>query len=370
MKKSNIALALITALCTLVIAGGLSACSASQNTTSTTSNTTRTVTDAIGRTVTIPATVKTVAVNGFAARMVVYAGGADKLVGVSDSDKSQAAAMPYALTNYSHFSTLPSVCTGGASNSIYGESLISLSPDVIISTDTDVSASNELQEKTGIPVIVIDQNTLFGDSTYNSLALLGEILGTSAHTNELIAAMKSWQQDLNARTADIPDNEKPTVYAGAVSFKGAHGFEGTYAQFAPFIAINAKNVVDTTGMSGALIVDLEKVATWNPAYIFVNPQNMSLVNQGYAANPDFYNNLQAVQNGNVYSQPAYNSNGTNLELAIADAYYAGKVLYPTQFADIDIDQKADEIFKLFLGTTYIETLNNAGLGFTRLTIGS
>ena len=38
--------------------------------------------------------------------------------------------------------------------------------------------------------------------------------------------------------------------------------------------------------------------------------------------------------------PYYN----NIETALADIYYVGKVLYPEQFADIDPVEKADEIY--------------------------
>lgn len=331
---------------------------------------TRTVTDAIGRTVEIPTTVNTAAIDGYATRMVVYAGAADKLVGVSDADKTDAVGMPFQYTNKETFDSLPSTSAGGAKNMAYEEEIATLSPDIIISTESDVGVNDELQEKTGVPVIVVAQNNVFGDDTYQSLSLLGEVFGTTSRTDEVIAALKGWQDDLNGRTKDIPDSSKPTCYSGAVSFKGAHGFEGTYANYMPFVAVHTKNVVDETGQDGALIVDLEKVAAWNPDYIFLNPQNMDLVKQGYASNPDFYNNLKAVQSGNIYSQPSYNYCGTNLELAVADAYYAGKVLYPDRFADVDMDKQADSIFQTMLGTTYLQTLEDAGMGFNKLTVGA
>ncbi|MEF2656085.1 MAG: iron ABC transporter substrate-binding protein [Eggerthellaceae bacterium] len=357
--------AAITMLSCLAIA--LAGCSVSVPSNA---SSTRTVTDAIGRTVELPETVKSAAIDGYATRMVVYAGAADKLVGVSDMDKKDAVGMPYQYANKEAFSKLPSTSAGGSKNIAYEEEIAKLSPDVIVSTETDAGTNDELQEKTGVPVIVISQNDVFGEDTYQSLSMLGEVFGTKDHTDKVVSAMKEWQKDLNDRTKDIPDSSKPTCYSGAVSFKGPHGFEGTYAKYMPFVAVNAKNVVDETEQAGAMIIDLEKVAAWNPDYIFLNPQNMQLVNQGYEFNPDFYNNLKAVQNGNVYSQPSYNYNGTNLELAVADAYYAGKVIYPDQFTDVDMDEQADKIFQTLLGASYLQTLKDAGLGFNKLTIGA
>jgi len=368
MKK--IILSTMLAAVLACAACALSACSGSAADSAASQPTTRTITDAIGRTVEVPTDVHTAAIDGFATRMVVYAGAADKLVGVADIDKTDAVAMPYQYTNKDAFDSLPSSSAGGAKNTAYEEEIIQLAPDVIISTETDASVNDDLQEKTGVPVVVVTQSDVFGDATYASLSLLGQIFGTSDHTDQVVAALKGWQQDLADRTKDIPDASKPTCYSGAVSFKGAHGFEGTYANYMPFVAIGAKNVVDETGQNGALIIDLEKVAVWNPDYIFLNPQNMNLVNQSYASNPDFYNELKAVQSGNVYSQPSFNYNGTNMELAVADAYYAGKVLYPQKFADVDMDKQADEIFQTMLGTTYMQQLKDAGLGFNKLTIGA
>ena len=174
---------------------------------------------------------------------------------------------------------------------------------------------------------------------------------------------------MNDRTKDIPDAAKPSVYAGAVSFRGGHGIEGTCGAYPPFTAVNAKNVVDSTGKTGEMLIDREKITEWDPDIIFLNPSNMNLVNEDYKKNKNFYENLSAVKNGRVYSQVSYNYNWTNVEIAIADAYYAGCIIYPERFADIDFNEKAQEIFKTMLGQTYLEVLDNAGIGFGPVIIG-
>ena len=57
----------------------------------------------------------------------------------------------------------------------------------------------------------------------------------------------------------------------------------------------------------------------------------------------------AVQTGWVYAQLPYNYYKTNIDTALADAYYLGTILYPAAFADVDPVQKADEIYKALLG---------------------
>lgn len=375
MKMKNIfALVLAMALLLALFAG----CSPGSNVSSTapsatasasTEAATRTITDMLGRTVEIPGVIETVAVAGSSARILTYAGCADKLVGVTDMDKKADAGMPYTIVNKEKFAALTSVGAGGAKDTQYDEALVTLNPDVIFANYLDAEAATELQEKTNIPVVGLQYDGIFSDSVYTALELVGEVMGNQARCATVIDGMKAYQKDLNDRTKDIADADKPTVYAGAVSFKGGHGIEGTYGQYPPFVAINAKNVVDETGEKSALIIDKEKIVVWNPEIIFLTPLNMNLVNEDYATNPNFYDNLSAVKSGNVYSQVSYNYNGTNIEVAIVDAYYAGAVIYPEAFADVDFEKKADEIFTLMLGQTYLQQLKDSGNDFGKITIG-
>lgn len=146
----------------------------------------RTITDDQGRSVEVPAAVTKIAVTGFGARAVTYAGAVDRLVGVSDRDKSEVnAALPFAKANLDFLSTLPSVCTGGAQDTVYEEQMLLLAPDVIISTTTDPAANDELQTKMATPVVYIGMNDsdIFEESFYKSLSLLGGIFGTTSWTD-------------------------------------------------------------------------------------------------------------------------------------------------------------------------------------------
>lgn len=154
-----------------------------------------------------------------------------------------------------------------------------------------------------------------------------------------------------------------------VSFKGAHGFEGTEACYGPFELIHANNLANTTDQTGAFDIDLEQVLTWDPEIIFLDFNGMSLINEDYADNPDYYQNLTAVKEGKVYSQISFRSSASNLETALADAYYAACIMYPEQFSDIDPVEKAGEIFTALLGTNPYEDLKEAGYEFRQITIG-
>jgi iron complex transport system substrate-binding protein len=328
----------------------------------------RVITDILGRQVELPVQVSRIAAIGGAARILTYAGCADRLVGVTEMDQSNVAAMPYSVVNAAHFQTIATVGTGGSNDTVYVEELVTLAPDVIFAM-TDIDTVNDVQNQTGIPVVAVYPTELFDASLFDSLTLIGDIMGTRERCDAVVAYIKGCQQDLIDRTKDIPEEQKPTVYAGAVSFRGAHGFEGTYGAYPPFDAIGAVNVVDETGQTGALLIDLEKVLVWDPDIIFLNPANMNLVNEDYVVNGSFYESLTAVQNGAVYSQISYNYNWTNIEIAIADTYYAGKIIFPDAFADVDPVEKADEIFQALLGQPFYQQLADAGYTFGTMTIG-
>ena len=154
------------------------------------------------------------------------------------------------------------------------------------------------------------------------------------------------------------------MYVSGVSFKGAHGFEGTEAGYAPLAALKGNNIADATGNSGAFDMDIEQVLKVDPDYIFVDTSNLDLVKQQYAENPAFYNSLTAVKENRVFSQISFRFCATNVELALADMYYMATVIYPEAFADVDPVEKANEIFKMFLGADdFYSTLNEAGYSF-------
>ena len=68
-------------------------------------------------------------------------------------------------------------------------------------------------------------------------------------------------------------------------------------------------------------------------------------------------------------QISFRSSASNLETALADAYYAGTVIYPEQFADIDIAEKADEIFTMLLGEPVYDDLVENGYAFRQIQLG-
>ncbi len=328
------------------------------------------ITDTIGREVEVPKKVeRVVAIGPGALRLVVYLNASDMVVGVEDAETSwPAMGRPYRMA-HPEFAKLPVIGKGGPSPTPNAEAIAAVKPDVIFACYFDASRADALQEQTGIPVVVLSYGELGNfkaKEIYDSLRVAGKILGREERAEKIIDFIESTYSDLSNRVKDVPDEEKPSVFVGAIGFKGGHGIESTQCNFPPFMAVKARNVACEAGKSGPFFIDKEQLLQWDPDIIFLDENNLHLVLTDYKKSPEVYRSLKAFKNGEIYGILPFNYYTTNIETAIADAYFIGKVLYPTKFADVDPAKKANEIFKFFVGKElYAEMEENYG-GFKNI----
>lgn len=332
-----------------------------------------TVTDLAGRRVDVPCPAhRVVAVGPGALRLVCYVQGASRVVGIEDLERRPPLSRPYLLANPG-LTKLPVIGPGGPDSVPDAERLVGVGPDVIFAAYlVDRAQADELQAKTGIPVVVLSYGQLatFDAAVYRSLELVGRILGQEGRAREVVAYLQGIEKDLARRAAGLPDKAKPKVYVGALGMKGVHGLESTQAHYPPFAAIGARNVVDETGRTGSVMIDREKLLEWDPEFIFLDLGGYAKVLEDFRRNPQFYRALRAVREGKVYAQIPYNNYTTNLDTALADSYFAGKVLFPERFADVEPTRKADEIYRFLLGKPLYAAVTKAyGGGFGRLELG-
>ncbi len=334
----------------------------------------RIITDTKGREVEIPVTVTRIVTLGSGApRMAAYLDVMDMLVGVEDHDKEAMTVLrDYSPVYQAQIASLPAVGAGGGSgsNNGYAEQIIMAAPDVILA-GFSAEAADELQAQTGIPVVCVlyTSKGLANESFYQAMRVFADVVGVQQRCEEVLAFIDACKADLNERTANIAEEAKPTAYTGAVTFSGRHGFAGTYSHFGPFDAVNAINVADMADQDGYYEADLEQIVVWDPDVIFLDPGNMNLVTDEYNTNPEFFLSLRAIQEGRVYTMPSFNNCSMNITYALMNAYYAGIVLFPNAFVDVDIAQKSGEILTFFLGENTFETMEEGGLYYGTITIG-
>ena len=108
-----------------------------------------TVTDVLGREVEIPAAIETIACPGLpSTRMVVYAGAAEKIAGVTENEKMEFICAPCSDVNHALFDALPVIGSGWPNSEIYQEELVMLDPDIIVMFTNDAAQADELQSQT------------------------------------------------------------------------------------------------------------------------------------------------------------------------------------------------------------------------------
>ena len=355
---------------------------------------TRTVTDVWNREVEIPMEVDSIVCLGsMAPRFAAYLDVVDMMVGAEDSDiERMTARYDYSPVYHDQLKALPPVGAGGGSgeNNGYAEQIIQVQPDVILA-GFDEDAARELESQTGIPVVCVRYRTqsFIDEGFYRAMRVFAQVVGAEERCEEVLSYVDDCKADLDRRTREIPEGEKLKAYTGAVTFNGRHGFPFTYVNFPPFLAVHARNVADSyleevTGAAAdaaaesgkaylgqnGFEVDLEQILQWDPDIVFLDPGNLDLVNEEYRSNPGFFQALRAVREGEVYTMPSTNAAGPNISYILVNAYYAGSVLYPQQFADLDFEEKAGEILEFMLGENTFEQMKTDGLYYGTIQIGA
>jgi len=372
--KTRSALALAIALVVLVIIISYSAYVVLQpKQGSSTSSGYIEVVDFANRTVKVPNNVsRIVALGPGMLRLVAYLNATDLLVGVEASEQLwDPLGRDYAMAYAELFKKLPVVGLGGPRNPLDPEKIRAVRPDLVIvhKLYAQMYDPNRLSREVDAPVIVLDYGRagyLDIGSIKQALRLLGKVLHREERADELCRYIDELVNDLEKRTEGI--KEKPSVYIAAVSYKGRQPFTSSQSPFPPLTLINTSSIVDEVAVKpGFISVDFEYLLRKQPNIIFIDLNNLDIVVQDFKKDPSKYCALNAFRGERVYTILPFNYYHTNVATALADAYYIGKVLYPSRFADVDPVEKANEIFRVFLGKPlYGEFIKDYGVGFSNI----
>ena len=365
---------LIALLLTLVMVLSLSACGNEVQTPGTagTSGTTGaavnreiTVTDMIGRQVTVtPGSYKKVVCIGAGAlRMYSYVGDVSLLAGVEDIDNTtlesrpqmfDSVARPYVLAYGETFNTLPSCGVGGPmAQAAEAEKILNCDPDIVISEFEDVDKSDALQEQLGVPVITLSTGSkgVFDEKFYGSMELLGKIFDKAEKASTLVEYIKTEKAAIETRVADIAEADKPSVYICGLGNWGTTNHLMTAESYVSFEVAGVKNAVSGLGMEGIGPIEAEKFVELgeNMDIIIMDAAAVKNIKPLYAEDPTMFDTCKAWQNGEVYLEMAYNAYYTNYEIALINTWFIAKTVYPETFGDIDLTAKTNEVTKAFLG---------------------
>ncbi|KUG29748.1 iron(iii) dicitrate-binding protein [hydrocarbon metagenome] len=330
---------------------------------------TRPVTDALGRTVQVPAKVERLICSGSGClRLLTYLQAQDLAVAVDDIETRRSGfdARPYALAN-PQFKTMP----------LFGEfrghdnpeliAALSPAPQVILKTYGTMGHDPQaLQDKTGLPVVVMDYGDLGKNKAalYATLRMMGDITGKKERAEEVIAFFDKTEADLMGRVKDIPEAGRKTCFVGGIAKKGPHGLLSTEPAYQPFELAGCANVAREAGENlDHAVVAKEKLVVWNPEFLFIDLATAQMGESAgglYEIKTDpVYDGLSAKASGKVYGLLPYNWYSINFGSILADAYFIGKTVNPAAFADVDPAAKADEIYAFLVGKPVFAQMTGA-----------
>ena len=338
-----------------------------------------TITDMIGREVTVvPGSYqRVVCIGAGALRMYSYIGDTALLSGVEDIDNPSLAerpkmfdsvARPYMLAYGDVFSKLPSCGVGGPNaQAAEAEKILSCEPDIVISEYEDVEKENALQEQLGVPVITLKSGPagVFDENFFATLRMLGLIFQNEEKAEALIGYIEAERADISARTADIPEADKPSVYICGLGNWGTTNHLMTAPNYISFNVANVRNVVSDLSNPGIQPIEAEKFVALGEDMdiIIMDAAAVKNIKPLYAEDPEMFAASKAWNNGEVYLEMAYNAYYTNYETALLNTWFIAKTVYPDRFEDIDMTAKTNEVTQMFFGQDLAEQIAAAPSSF-------
>lgn len=292
-------------------------------------------------------------------RLICYLGQTKKLVGVEAFEKTRPVGRTY-LYAYPELAKLPSIGPGGPAGINKEpdlEAVLRVNPQLIFAANMERRVADGLQKKLGIPVVILSYGgfATFDEVVFDSIRLAGKILFAEQRAEQIVAYIQNTRQELLAKTKEIAQANKSRVYIGGIGYRGTQGIESTDANYFPLEWVRAHNLAREGGKKGHLFVEKEKILAWNPDLIFIDGGGWQNIQQDFQKKPEFYRQLQAFQNKKAFLLFPYNWYVTNIDTALADAFAAGKILYPQTFFSLNLIKKAEEIYSFLLGkSVYVQ----------------
>jgi len=297
------------------------------------------VTDATGREIRPPVKVERVYAAGPPASMLVFAIAPEKLAGWTRAFRpNEAQFVP------PQYAALPELGRlTGRGNTANVEVLLRAKTDLIVDAGstgpTLASLAAQVQEQTRIPYALFDGRI---ENTPATLRALGKLMGDEDRAEPLAAWYEKELHDARARIARAAAH--PRVYYGRGPAGLQTGGKGSInVEVLDFLGARS---VAAEARAGLVTVPIEQILLWNPDVVLTT-------------DPDFWRAawsdprwraVSAVEKKQVFLAPHLPFGwfdfppGANRLLGV---WWAGKLLYPALFEDVDLRAKVTEFHRRF-----------------------
>jgi iron complex transport system substrate-binding protein len=300
---------------------------------------TKVVTDMAGNKVVVPSTVDKIAVvcYGGATHEIAAMGGASKIVAQPAMTK-----FPTLLNMYPDFADVPDI---GSFADVNIEELLEVNPDVVIASMA-YSAMNQDMTDVGVPVIAVYTGLSDIDGIKSEFAMIGELLNNSARAEALIDCWNQQLQIIEQHLQNIPVENRRKVYYSNGKLMHTDGS----AWWGHILITNAGGINVAESLGENQDIDAEQLVEWNPDVIIIRQSSAgsATVTISDVVDNEQLQNINAVTNNKVYLCPV----GTfwwdrPAPEAILGITWLAKILYPEEFADIDLETLTKEFYAQF-----------------------
>lgn len=297
---------------------------------------TLTLTDKLGRTVTVNAPVKR-AVIVITYELIPALNLWDQVVGVGRWAEENCDVYKAIVKANPIFKRI----TVGAGSDLNVEVVLKLDPDIVITWMFKPDTIRFLEEK-GIKIIGIYPESL--SELYQVMRMHGKLFGEEKRTEEVIREMEKIFQLIKNRVSKIPlDKRKKVIHLGGkpTTVSCGTGVANDVIEIAG--GINPAGSIKQRNMD----VSIERIIQWNPDVIFI--WGSAGYNESWLYNNSQWRFVSAVKEKRVYKLPRWST--WSPRLAPIALWMAIKI-YPEYFFDISFERITEEFYIRVFGISY------------------
>ncbi len=305
----------------------------------------RTVTDNLGRSVSVPERAERIlSLQPEISRIIIALGSGERLIGVD-----------YFLRRFDHVTPivfprsaeLPLVTRLGEDVNL--ELVLELKPDIVFVSPSESWLADSLEAKIPVPVAAFSSLGSF-DNLFREMEFVGDLIGRRGRADELVRFARSELKAVRDGVDARPPSSRPRVYLAFYS-----SLLRTNASYEPVSAAGGDNVAAgllpmALGTREA-VVNVERLLAWNPDFILIQgnylPAERAVTKEAILEDVRL-RSLRAVKTRRVtytfgfwyWWDPAQ---------VLLETRYLARLFHPEAFPDFDFEAEGNRLYKAFYG---------------------
>lgn len=230
------------------------------------------------------------------------------------------------------------------------EACIAAEPDLVILPKKAKDYAATLTEM-GIPAIVVNPES--HEQLVEMVTLIGQLAGVEERAAALIARYDEVLSKVEALTANIADESKPTVYMCGTSSYLTTAPKDMY-QASVITAAGGKNAGDILEGDSWTDISYEQLLAMNPDVIIIPTNNMANGQPDFTADEVLVDaqlkDLTAVKNGAVYNMPTgFEAWDSPVPSGVLGMLWMTAKLHPEVYTMEEFAADAADFYKTFYG---------------------